>query len=169
MLPIKNINLKNIYAHDKSFTSSRHFTISIFIQYKRNVNLCIIHMHFIVKNSKLIQRPPRCKVQRACYKTSYNFPLLSENYLRINNKSGNSWHESSIARKRLNIRNYTGKEKLYYWQVCQHGLSLFCQVVSHRTHLDSYPMYIHPTYRCTGKSSHYRIPLTSLHRSKALF
>lgn len=38
------------------------------IQYKRNVNLCIIHMHFIVKNSKLIQRPPRCKVQRACYK-----------------------------------------------------------------------------------------------------
>ncbi|MBQ5197206.1 hypothetical protein FD801_14645, partial [Klebsiella pneumoniae] len=38
------------------------------------------------------------------------------------------------------IRNYTGKEKHYYWQVCQHGLSLFCQVVfsSHSSRLLSY-------------------------------
>lgn len=25
------------------------------------------------------------------------------------------------------------------------------KLFSHRTHLDSYPMYIHPTYRCTGE------------------
>ncbi len=139
------------------------------IQYKRNVNLCIIHMHFIVKNSKLIQRPPRCKVQRACYKHHIIFHYCQKIIFESITKSGNSWHESSIAREAIEYKKLHWKGKALLLA----GMPAWLIVTLSSCFLIA---LISTLILCTftqridvrGKSSHYRIPLTSLHRSKAL-